>query len=301
MAAPSNAEAAPALETRARTGENPIWSAREGALYWIDIEQPAIHRFQPKTGADEYWETPCAIGGLALCRSGAVLAALRTGLARIDLTSGRFESLGAAPYNPLRHRFNEAKCDARGRFWVGAKHEPLRAPDGTAAKVDAAQPLRVFSQGRLAERHASAAIANGLAWSPDSRMMYFSDSDRRTIWAFDFDLDSGALSAQRIFAQFEQGEGTPDGATVDADGFYWCALYGGARIVRLSPDGRVDREIPLPVSQPTMCAFGGPDYETLYVTTAAHGVSPEDEPLAGALFHLRPGAKGLPASLFDDG
>lgn len=301
VASSSLAEVEPVLATRARTGENPIWSESERALYWIDIEQPAIHRFQPETGADDWWEMPCAIGGIALARSGAVVAALRTGLARVDLASGRFETLCAAPYNPLRHRFNEAKCDARGRFWVGMKYEPLRSPDGGGGGRDAAGPLHVFAGGGLTERHACAVIANGLAWSPDSRTMYFSDSGKRTIWAFNFDPECALLSSQRVFAQFADADGTPDGAAVDADGFYWCALYGGARIVRLSPDGRVDREIRLPVSQPTMCAFGDADYETLYVATAAHGVSPEDEPLAGALFCVRPGVKGLPASLFDDG
>lgn len=294
-------EVEPAVLARARTGESPVWSEGELALYWIDIEQPAVHRFAPETGADEWWETPCAIGAVALCRSGRILAALRTGLARIDLAKGDYAPICAPPYNPLRHRFNEGKCDARGRFWVGTKHEPLgTSHGGEAGSADAAQPLQVLEDGRLTERQASAAIANGLAWSPDSRIMYFADSQARTVWAFDFDPDKGKLSSRRVFAHFSAAEGTPDGAAVDAEGFYWCALYGGGRVVRLSPDGDLDREIRLPVSQPTMCAFGDADYGTLYVTTAAHGVAIEQEPLAGALFRVRPGVKGLPASLFAD-
>ena len=271
------------------------------ALYWIDVERPAIHRFAPEMGLDESWVMPCAIGGVALCRSGAMLAALRTGLARIDLRRANYTQICAPPYNPLQHRFNETKCDARGRFWVGTKYEPLEAPSGGAGSDSAQKPLHVLEAGgALLEKPASAAIANGLAWSHDSRTMYFSDSGRGTIWAFDYNLDDATLSRQRVFAQFRPDEGTPDGATIDAEGFYWCALYGGGRIVRLAPDGRIEREIHLPVSQPTMCAFGDADYGTLYITTAGHGVPIEKEPLAGAVLRVRPGVKGLPAARFAD-
>jgi sugar lactone lactonase YvrE len=303
MVAPSNrpAEVEPAFLTSAQTGECPIWSDQEMALYWIDVEQPAIHCLKPEMGLDEIWEMPCAIGGVALCRSGAMLAALRTGLARVDLRRGDYAQICAPPYNPLLHRFNETKCDARGRFWVGTKHEPLRAPSGGAASDSAPKPVHVLEcGGALTQRPATAVIANGLAWSPDSRTMYFADSGKGTIWAFDFDLDGAALSEQRVFAQFRTEDGAPDGATVDAEGFYWCALYGGGRIVRLAPDGRIDRDIRLPVSQPTMCAFGDADYGTLYITTAAHGVAIENEPFAGAVFRCRPGVRGLPAALFAD-
>ena len=134
--------------------------------------------------------------------------------------------------------------------------------------------------------------------APNSRRMYFSDSHARRIWAFDYDLQTASLSAPRIFAQFGAADGTPDGASVDEEGFYWCALYGGQRVLRLAPDGRLDREIRLPVSQPTMCAFGDADYATLYITSAAHGM--EAERHAGGVFRCRPGIRGLPPALFAD-
>lgn len=284
------------LDAHAATGESPTWSEREQALYWIDIEEPALHRLNPATGVDESWETPAQIGAFALCRSGAVLVALRTGLAKMTLNDGRFETLCAPPYNPLEFRFNEGKCDSLGRFWVGAKHEPLR---GYGATSTAARPVGFFTKGRgFRASSPSAAIANGLAWSPDSRTMYFADSSLRTIWAYDYDVETANPSAQRVFAQFAAADGAPDGAAIDREGCYWCALYGGGRVLRLSPDGRIDREIRLPVSQPTMCAFGGPDYGTLYITSAAHGV--EAEPLAGGVFHCLPGVRGTPPALFAD-
>lgn len=289
-----------ALDAHAQTGESPTWCEREGALYWIDVEEPALHRFDPKTGRDESWETPSQIGAFALCRSGAVVVALRTGLARLRLDEGDYAPLCQPPYNPLYHRFNDGKCDALGRFWVGTMHDPLQSsggrvepPTGKAAK------LHVFTFGAgLDEKDASAVIANGLAWSPDSRTMYFTDTQAATISAFDFDLEDAQLSSKRVFAQFSEGK--PDGAAVDSEGFYWCAIYGSGCVIRLSPDGEMDRKIELPVSQPTMCAFGDADYATLYVTTASHGQAGEREPHAGAIFCCRPGVTGLPTSLFAD-
>lgn len=291
-----------ALDASASIGESPTWSQFEQALYWIDIDEPALHRFDPRTGDDESWETPAQIGAFALCRSGDVLVALRTGLARTNLSARTFTPLAAAPYNPLTHRFNDGKCDHLGRFWTGTMFSPLSSPSLRKEATEAAAALINVAtyQSGVKASGVSAVIANGIAWSPDSRTMYFSDSYTRTVWACDYDLDNATLSSQRVFKQFSAEDGAPDGAAVDAQGFYWCALYGGARVVRLSPDGALVGEIMLPVSQPTMCAFGGADYETLYITSASQGVSKRTEPLAGALFACRPGVKGFPPSLFAD-
>ncbi|CCJ08929.1 SMP-30/gluconolactonase/LRE family protein [Methylocystis sp. SC2] len=293
-------------DARAITGESPTWSEREQRLYWIDIEEPALHRFDPSSGEDERWVMPCQIGAFALCRSGDVLVALRLGLARISLFEGNFASLDALPYNPLSHRFNEGKCDARGRFWIGAKYDPLPSPPGersasAAGPLGGAAPVHLLAHGQaLTSTSASAVIANGMAWSPDNRIMYFADTPTRRVTAFDFDIESGALSSPRTFAQFERSDGKPDGAAVDSDGFYWCALYGGGRILRIAPSGAIDRQIHLPVSQPTMCAFGDADYRSLYVTSASQGVSKQQEPHAGGIFRCRPGVEGRPPNLFAD-
>ncbi|RTL86871.1 MAG: SMP-30/gluconolactonase/LRE family protein [Hyphomicrobiales bacterium] len=293
-------EAELVLDVKARTGESPVWSEDEQALYWIDIEEPALHRFDPRESRDESWEMPSEIGAFALCRSGGVIAALRTGLAKVSLRDAGWSSLCPAPYNPLQRRFNEGKCDARGRFWVGAMYEPLRRPQKRAQTPSAREnPLRVFTNEGLKETSPAAVIANGLAWSPMSDKMYFTDSAARIIWVFDYDLESARLSSRRVFAQFDSSQGAPDGAAVDAEGFYWCALYGGGRVIRISPEGRIEREIRLPVSQPTMCAFGGDDYRTLFITTASHGVE-QRELHAGGLFYALPGVSGLPAPLFAD-
>ncbi len=291
-------EAELVLDARARTGENPVWSDREQALYWIDIEEPAVHRFDPRTSSDEHWEMPSAIGSFALCPDGDVVAALRTGLAKASLRDGGWASLSPAPYNPLKFRFNDGKCDARGRFWIGAMHSPLHRP-GEKTSTPSKNALRVFTPQGLKEAGPTAVIANGLAWSPNSDRMYFTDSAARVIWAFDYDLETARLSSQRVFAQFGASEGTPDGAAVDAEGFYWCALYGAGQVVRISPEGEIERRMELPVSQPTMCAFGDEDYQTLYITTAADGVETR-EPHAGGLFRARPGVAGLPPALFSD-
>lgn len=278
-----------ALHSRVAAGESPTWSEQEYALYWVDIEEPALHRLDPETGFDQSWETPSDIG--------AILVALRTEFAKLTLASDAFEHLRAPPYIPLRHRFDEGKCDARGRFWIGTMYNPLR---GQVPQSQTARTLGAFTRPTgFGERWPSAVIPNGLARSPDSRCLNLSDSNARKIWRSDYDLETADLSSQRLFPQFGEAEGTPDGAAVDEEGFYWCPLYGGGGVVRLSPEGRPDWEIPLPVSQPTMCALGNADYDSLYITSAAHGV--ENEPHAGSAFCCRRGVKGLPPALFSDG
>lgn len=303
----SVAEVELVLDARASTAESPTWSEREQALYWIDIEEPALHRLDPLSGEDRSWEMPSQIGAFALAQSGGVLAALRMGLVRVELSTSAYALLAPPPYNPRTHRFNGGKCDASGRFWIGTMFKPLRGvepePDEAGPRERAKPIHRLAGAGGLEPVEARATIANGFTWSPDHRTMYLTDSETRTIHAYDFDLETGNLSSPKVLRRFEPTDGKPDGAAVDVEGYYWCALNGGGRVVRLAPDGRTDREIVLPVSQPTMCAFGGRNLDILYVTSAASGLDEEarrHEPHAGGLFRCRPGVRGLRPHLFVD-
>ena len=303
------------LDAHASTGECPTWSAREQALYWIDVDEPSLHRLDPADATDRRWPLPSQVGAIAPCEDGSVLVALRTGLARLDPATGECRPLALPPYDSRTHRFNDGRCDAQGRFWVGTMHAPqddaLPANSPRAGTRDdhqddsarpAAEPLHVLgSGGALHAAAARATIANGLCWSPDHRVMYVTDTDSRTIRAFDFDAGRGTLGRSRVLARFEPSQGKPDGATVDAEGGYWCALYGGGCVVQLDAQGAIVRRIALPVSQPTMCAFGGERLDTLFVTSAAKGLDDEAkrrEPHAGGVFACRPGVRGLPVDVF---
>jgi len=282
------------LDAGATIGESPTWSAAERALYWIDVKKPALYRYDPIGGGQRSWRLSSDVGGFALTLDppGAVVA-LREGMFRLDFTSGALDRLAPAPFDPSLFRFNEGACDAAGRFWVGVMFDPLR-PGPEPRKG----PLHSFSleSGLRLERD-QAELHNGMAWSPDGRTFYLSHSNSGEILARDFDAVGGGLSAPRIFATLPAKLGIPDGAAVDTEGGYWSACHGGGRLRRYRPDGAVDRDIPLPVSQPTMCAFGGEALDEMYVTSARDKLSPEQlerEPLAGALLRLRPGGPGAP-------
>ena len=285
------------LDAHALNGETPTWSEREQMLYWIDIEEPALHRFDPASGDDEHWRMPSEIGAYALCEDGRIIAALRTGLMRIDVERQSSELVADPPYDPLTHRFNDGKCDPEGRFWIGTMFKPL---DGSKARTGTpATPLYVYDGRELRAAATSAVIGNGVAWSPDGATLYYSDSHAQTIRAYDFDQQQGRVSRERQFAHLSRG--VPDGAAVDVEGFYWAANYDGGRVIRFKSDGSVEREVDLPVSEPTMCAFGGADLRDLYITSARSGLSKDDaarQPHAGGLFRCRAPAPGLPTSYF---
>ena len=298
------AEVEIALDCRAVNGESPTWSVEEQALYWIDVKEPALHRFRSSTGEDEAWPLPSDVGAFALCRSGRVLAALRTGLMLLDLSEGTSKLVLPAPYGPRTHRFNDGKVDAHGRFWIGTMCEPSEGEADSVADGARAGPLYRFdSRNGIAPTGAAAVIGNGLAWSPDERRLYFADTEAGEISCFDFDADTGAISNGRRFISFPPAQGKPDGAAVDREGCYWVALFGGGRVIRIRPDGTLNRTISLPVTQPTMCGFGGPDLDILYITTARAGLSESQlarEPLAGGIFQCRPGVHGMPTNRFAD-
>ena len=283
-----------ALDARATIGESPTWCAAQSALYWIDVKEPALHRLDPASGARRRWPLDSDVGGFALDDDlrGAVVA-LRTGLFRLDLASGAQTLLAPPPFDPALHRFNEGACDPAGRLWLGSMFDPLE-PDACAP---VAVSLHSYTPaGGLRAEPDAAELHNGMAWTADGRRFLLSHTQPGIVWSFSFAAE-GRISDRRTFATIPAADGVPDGAACDTDGGYWCALHGGGRLRRYAPDGTIDRDIALPVSQPTMCAFAGDALDVLYVTTASDGLSDAQrarEPHAGALLRLRPGRTGIP-------
>ncbi len=290
------------LGAKALNGERPGWHAGRQKLFWVDIREPALHAFDPVTGTDQAWEMPAWIGCYALTDSGA-LVALRTGLHGFDIDTGALTFAAAAPFDPRRFIFNDGRCDRVGRFYAGPMYLPLRPGDQDLGSQKA--PLwRYEPPGRWRAVSPDVKTSNGLAWSPDGRTMYHSDTDQKVIWACDYDEATGAIENRRIFAtvEVENQQGGPDGATVDRDGFYWCAVFANSCLLRFDPDGTLERRVEMPVRYPTMPSFGGPDLGTLYVTSATWPM-PESErqkhPQEGGLFALDPPAKGFASAIFD--
>ena len=281
------------MDAKASLGECPVWSVAEQALYWVDINAPALHRFDPATGDDTAMAMPESIGCFALRSQGGFVVALRGGiwLAGPDGTLER--KIADAPYDPAHHRFNDGRCDPQGRFWAGSMNEQRDADSAALVRVDRDHRVTLVLRDMM--------ISNGLAWSPDGRTMYHTDTPTRTIHAYDFDAASGLPSHRRVLAHFAEATHRPDGGAVDSEGCYWTAFYGGGTVARLSPAGAVLAEFPVPAQCPTMCAFGGPDLKTLYVTSARQFRSDEELtrlPLSGGLFAMAVAVPGLPEPAF---
>jgi sugar lactone lactonase YvrE len=274
-------------------GESPIWSVADEALYWVDIQAPAIHRLRPSSGEVDTWRLAEKVGSIALRRRGGLLAATESGFHFFDPATGRLQQIMDPERHMPENRMNDGRCDRAGRFWAGTMNESSHEPVGALYCLEPNLTVRRIETG--------ISIPNSLAWSPDDRVMYFADSARRRIWAYDFDVAHGVMWNRRIFVDAADHPGVPDGSTVDAEGCLWNAEHGGSRVCRYTPAGRLDRVLDLPVTQPTCCAFGGPRLETLYITTAREGLGPEklaQQPLAGAVFALQPGVSGLPEPAF---
>lgn len=281
-----------------QVGESPLWHPKEQVLYWCDIPAATLHRHDPARDSHAQWALDSEIGCCAPLLGGGLLLAQRDGLWCFDPAHGTRERVAAPPYDATQQRFNDGKADPQGRLWVGTIHD-RREPAGA---------LYRYADGRFEAMVGQVASSNGLAWSPDARTLYWADTKQHTVWAFDFDAAEGRLAHRREFARFAPRTpqqpladygGRPDGAAVDSEGCYWVALFEGARLLRLAPDGSVRREVRLPVQCPTMPCFGGPDLTTLYITTARAN-RPADElarqPAAGAVLAMRVEVPGLPAN-----
>ena len=273
-------------------GECPLWDDTAQCLYWVDIRRPAIRRLRNASGQVDTWTMPDLVGSIALVDDGRLLVALPQQIALFDPASAELSPFVPSLSLPEGHRFNDGRCDARGRFWVGSMHNITRAPEGTLFCLEGAGPLRPVRHGIC--------IPNSLAFSPEGDTLYFADSLHYRIYAHPYTLETGHMGEPRVLAQSEP-PAFPDGSAVDAEGFVWNAQFNGSRLVRLAPDGSVDREIVLPVDRPTCCAFGGPDLDILFITSTSQNMSEAERqanPMAGALMALRPGVRGLPEPRF---
>ena len=276
-------------------GESPIWSVAEQALYWVDVLNPSIHRFDPATGAHDRWLVETEIGSIGLASGNRLVAGLRMGFALYDLGSSKLEIIDDPEGHGRQNinRLNDGKVDRAGRFWCGSMQDPGREPVGTLYRMDTDRSVHAMADGIR--------VPNALCWSPDDRTMYFADTYAECIWAYNYDLATGAIENRRVFAEAGEGPGRQDGATVDSEGFVWNAHIFAGRVVRYDPHGRIEREIAVPTLQATSCAFGGRDLDILYITTASMRMSRDElaaDPLAGSLFAVETGVRGLPEPRF---
>lgn len=289
-----------AVDAQNALGEGCLWEAEQNRLWWVDIEGRAIHRLTPTSGKNERWTLPGRPGSLALraTLTPTVIAAIEDGFARVTLGvdgAAEIDWIARPEQGRADVRMNDGRVGPEGFFWAGSMSEaqPRRA-DGSL--------YRLNPDGTVAAAVSGVAISNSTCFSPDGRTMYFADTPRRQIWAFDLAADGQTLSNRRMFVETPEGA-HPDGACVDSEGGLWSAQWGAARVVRYLPDGREDAIVALPVSQPSCVCFGGDDLTTLYVTSARVGLSAGQlarEPQAGGVFavDLDGRIRGLPERRF---
>ncbi len=291
-------------------GESPFWHPHEQMLYWVDIPGQKILRANVYTGTVQSWPMPMEPGCIAPALKGGLVMALRDGIYRARDWGGELALLQRFDHNPATTRFNDGKADTQGRFWAGTMFEPRTAPNAELFSLDCRSGPAPVVQ-RMAK---NATIANGLAWSPDDKTVYWTDTTTGLIRAWDWDAAGNLLSREREFARFVDKpggwaypmpgyEGRPDGAAVDAQGNYWVAMFEGAQVLQLNPQGQVLARFKVPAQCPTMPCFGGDDLQTLYLTTARHGRTAQeliDLPQSGCVFSMRVDVPGLPVNFFRD-
>jgi sugar lactone lactonase YvrE len=270
-------------------GEGPLWDVGEQALYFIDNTGRKAHRHDPAAGTTRTWDMPDVITALALREAGGAVVTLRSGIHLLDLASGDLQALTPLP-EPPPFVFNDGKVDRRGRFVIGASTANFAAPtpDGGLYSLGADRSLTRLDAG--------VHFSNGPCWSPDDRTFYFADSWLNQIYAYDYDIETGAAAGKRPFVNTQDLGGLPDGATVDRDGLVWAAVYGGGKMAAFRPDGRLERVVEMPVRFVASVMFGGPDLDQLYVATIAHGAMGEPaEEGAGYVYRVDGlGARGVP-------
>jgi sugar lactone lactonase YvrE len=278
------------LASQAELGEGPVWHPEEQVLYFLDITKGRLHRFDPLSEQHDVTELGLVVGSMGVRTAGGWVMATRKGFA-LRGSDGQMTFIGDPDADENEKvRFNDGKTDPTGRFWAGKMSD---TPTNCLYRLD--------PDGSIHRMESGIGVSNGLGWSPDLTIFYYTDSPAKKIYAYDYDPASGTISSRREFASVPEGGGSPDGLAVDVEGCIWSARWGGWKVMRYAPDGEILAEIAMPVELPTSCAFGGPNLDELYITSAYVAVPAErraEQPLAGDVFRIRPGVRGLPEPKF---
>ncbi len=282
------------LAVQDEVGETPLWIPDEKTLYWIDIEGTRVHRLTPETGERQTFDVDFPITALARRASGGWIAAAKTGLFFWDHQTGESKFIVDPEADNPDLRPNDGVVDRQGRFLVGTLNQKqFDAPDGSLYRLD--------PDGSIHKLDTGYAVANGIGLSPDGRTLYVTDMFHNRLLAYDYDTEAGTVSNRRTFVDVPSETGLPDGLIVDSEGFIWSAHWAGSRVTRYDGDGQIERQIELPVSNATCLAFGGPDLNELYVTTAWFLMEEADrkaQPMAGDLFRIKTDVTGLEEPAF---
>jgi L-arabinonolactonase len=287
-----------------RLGEGCLWDATNNCVWWLDIPLPSrIHRLDPATGAHRSWTFTVLLSAITLRYDGKMLVGGEHGLYIFDPATGALKPHSHPDANAIGNRGNDGASDAKGRFWFGTMQQNI-APNGDNLPItrDSGNLYSIEPDGIATLRESDIGVSNGPCWSPDNKIFYFTDSKAQIIWAYDFDLDTGAISNRRVFNDTKD-HGYPDGATVDDEGFLWSARWDGACVLRIDPQGRIDRVVEMPAKRPTCVCFGGPNLDTLYVTSSRANLPTDDlarNSLQGGLFCVDPRVTGKAKFRFGD-
>lgn len=277
-----------ARDMRDELGEGLVWSVRDDAVYWTDILAPALNRLSLADGTVTRWDMPEMIGWV-IERNGVpgFIAGFKSGFAELELDPITVRPIADPEPQLPENRLNDAKADAQGRIWAGSMPVTADRPHGGLYRLDPDRSVHRMDEGYI--------VANGPAFCPEQRWLYHTDTGRGVVYRFAL-AEDGTITDRRPFICFEHDWGKPDGMTVDAEGYLWIAHWGGARVSRFTPKGRIERSIALPAAQITNVCFAGEGLDRMFVTSAA--VDRDYEPLAGCLFEIDPGVRGLAPGLF---
>ena len=283
-----------AVEKDALVGEGAIWDAEKQVLYWVDILSHELYIYDPASGENRTIPTCQAVGTVVVRQSGGLVVALHNGFAHVDVDSGKITPIGEDPERSIpANRFNDGKCDPAGRLWAGTMEFSGATDQGKLYCLDI--------DHSVSEKLAPVSISNGIVWSGDGKTMYYIDSPLNTVRAYDYDIGNGMIGNERVVA-VNEGAGIFDGMAIDAEDNFWIAVYGGSCVKHYdSKTGALIKELELPMTNVTSCAFGGANLDELYITSACQGmddVARAGQPLAGSLVKMDPGTRGVRAAAY---
>lgn len=282
------------IDAQATLAEGPSWDERKGFLYWVDVVKKEVHIYDSQKSIDRCIKLDQMVGAAVPRESGGLVLAMEKGFYALDMETEELTLLNDPEGDLPCNRFNDGKCDEAGRFWAGTMDRNGNTNQGSLYRLDTDMNCKKMLDGLT--------ISNGLAWDTKKQKMYFIDTPTKKIVSFDYDADSGDISNKKVVVQFPEGEGVPDGMTIDDEGMIWVAHWGGGKVSRWNPEtGEFLEQILIPATQVTSCVFGGKDLDELYITTAREDLSEKSllsQPKAGGIFKIRVGVKGSPTFFF---